>query len=268
MKLANYMTHATPGAVNMNLVERWGSVLAGALMLGSGARSQSGGKLKMLAGGELLRRGFTGHCYAYQAFGVHPRPTGQGASISVPYELGVRARAAVTVNKPRETVYRFWRDFENLPRFMKHLISVTNDPDPRRSRWVAEGPAGSKVEWIAEIHNDVENELIAWRSLPGSEVDSAGSVRFKDAPGNRGTEVLVELQYNPPAGLVGASIAKLFGRDAETEIESDLFRLRAFFETGEVAATEGQPHGPRKRKPAASSKQHGQPGTGVEEQVA
>lgn len=248
MKLANYMTHATPSSINMNLIERWGSVIAGVYMLG-GAMRKSGGKLKMLAGAELIRRGVSGHSFTYQALGIHSPRTGQGNSVSVPYETGVHGRAAITIAKPRETVYQFWRNFENLPRFMKHLVSVTNEPDSRRSHWKAEGPAGSTMEWTAEVHNDVDKELIAWRSLPGSDVESAGSVRFKDAPGDRGTEVIVELKYNPPAGLVGASIAKLFGRDPETEIESDLFRLKEFFETGEVAETKGQPHGPS-RKPS------------------
>jgi uncharacterized membrane protein len=125
---------------------------------------------------------------------------------------------------------------------MKHLVSV-DVLSETRSHWVARGPAGRRLEWDAEIHNDVENGLIAWRSLRGSDVDSAGSVHFKDAPGGRGTEVVVHLQYNPPAGMVGATVAKLLGHDAETEIESDLYRLKQFLECGEVAVTEGQTRG-------------------------
>ena len=250
MKVSNYMAHATPASVNMNLTDRWISVLGGVLMAQASRRKPSG-KLGLLAAAELIRRGATGHCYGYQALGVRTLGTDSGKSVSVPYELGVRGRAAVTINKPRSTVYQFWRNFENLPRVMEHLVSVDAQSDPRL-HWVAEGPGGARVEWDAEIHNDLENELIAWRSLPASEVDSAGSVRFKDAPGNRGTEVIIELQYNPPAGLIGASLAKLFGRDAETEIESDLFRLKQFLEAGEVASTEGQSKGPPgRRKPVS-----------------
>ena len=170
----------------------------------------------------------------------------------MPYELGVRARAAVTIAKPRPVLYKFWRDFENLPRVMKHLESVRAGSDSR-SHWIARGPAGAKVEWDAEIHNDLENELIAWRSLPGGDVDSAGAVHFRSAAGGRGTEVVVHLQYNPPGGFVGASIAKLLGSDAETEIEADLFRLKQYLESGEVATTDGQPKGPvaSRRKPMA-----------------
>lgn len=254
MNIKNYMAHATPASVNMNLADRWGSVLGGILLAKFSLRKHSGGKLRLLLGAELIRRGVTGHCYGYQALGVRTRCIDQGSSVSVPYELGVRGRAAVTIDKPRSTVYQFWRDFENLPRVMEHLLSVEAKADPV-SHWIAEGPGGMRVEWDAEIHNDIENELIAWRSLPGSQVDSAGSVRFKDAPGKRGTEVIVELQYNPPAGLIGASLAKLFGRDAQTEIESDLFRLKEFLESGEVATTEGQPKGSAtaQRKPVSRS---------------
>ncbi len=253
MKVSNYINHATCAAVNMNLPDRWASVLAGVVLAGSAIRGRRVGKMKLLASAELIRRGITGHSYAYQVLGVRTQGTDRGSSVSVPYELGVRGRAAVTIAKPRSVIYQFWRKFENLPLVMKHLISVEPKSD-LRSHWIAEGPAGARVEWDAEIHNDIENELIAWRSLPGSEVDSAGSVRFNDAPGNRGTEVIVELQYNPPAGLIGASIAKLFGRDAETEIESDLLRLKQYLEAGEVAATRGQPKGPSlsRRKPVSS----------------
>jgi uncharacterized membrane protein len=263
MKLSKHTSQATSASVNMSLPERWGSVVGGLLLTGTAIRRRSGGKMRLLVGAELIRRGVTGHSYGYQALGIRTRTDAQGKSVSVPYELGVYARAAITIAKPRAVVYQFWRNFENLPRVMKHLISVDTQADPG-SHWIAEGPGGARVEWDAEIHNDVENELIAWRSLPGSEVDSAGSVRFKDAPGNRGTEVLVVLQYNPPAGLIGASIAKLFGRDAETEIESDLFRLKQYLEAGEVADTKGQPKGPSvsQRKPVLSEEVSGRKSVG------
>jgi len=130
---------------------------------------------------------------------------------------------------------------DNLPRFMRHLVSV-DQLDYRRSRWVAQGPAGWRVTWDAEVINEIPNELLAWQSLAGSQVDSAGSVRFTEAPGGRGTEIRVELQYNPPAGIVGAYVARLFGREPEQEIEADLNRLKQFLECGEVATTDGQPH--------------------------
>ena len=187
----------------------------------------------VLAGTEMLRRGLTGHSLLYQTFGVRTTSTGQGdATTSVPYELGIRARANITIQRPRSQVYPFWRNLSHLPEFMKHLKSVEM-LDAKRSRWVAEGPAGMCVEWAAEIINEVRDERIGWRSLKGSQVDSAGSVQFKDA-GNGATQVMVDLQYNPPAGDVGAFVAKLFGRDPEPEIQADLIRLKHQLEHSEV----------------------------------
>jgi uncharacterized membrane protein len=236
--------------VNVHPLERWISLAAGGWLAASGVRRGTPGVLRMLTGAELIRRGVTGQCEVYRALGVR---TSAHEGHTLPYELGVRARAAVTVNQPRERVFQFWRQFENLPRFMRHVVSV-DAPDGRRSHWVARGPAGRKVEWDAEIINEIPNELIAWRSLPASDVDSAGSVRFKDAPGQRGTEIHVELQYNPPAGMVGAQIARLFGREPEQEIEADLNRLKQYLETAEIATTENQPHGTLRRGSMSSGR--------------
>jgi uncharacterized membrane protein len=148
--------------------------------------------------------------------------------------------AAVTINRPPEELYRFWRNLENLPRFMRHIQSV-RVIDEKHSHWVAKGPAGKTVEWDAEIINDIENRLIGWRSIPGSDVDSGGSVRFEPALGNRGTEVRISLQYNPPGGSVGAAIAKLLGQDPKKHILEDLRRFKHLMETGEIPTTEGQP---------------------------
>lgn len=243
------MHYSPRESINMSLLDRWSSLVGGALLIRSSLRRDSS-RLRALAGAEMIRRGITGHCYAYQTLGLRTQPVGQGASISIPYESGVRARAAVTISKPRTVVYQFWRDFSNLPRVMKHVISIDVQSD-KRSHWVAEGPLGKRAEWDSEIHNEIPDELIAWRSLPGADVASAGSVHFKDAPGGRGTEVIVKLQYDAPTGLLGATVAKLFGSDPETEIESDLFRLKQYLETGEVATAEGQPHGLISRMPAA-----------------
>jgi uncharacterized membrane protein len=148
----------------------------------------------------------------------------------------------ITINRPLEEVYAFWRSFENLPRFLNHLKAVT-DLGGGRSHWVAKGPAGSDVEWDAEIIEEKTNELISWRSLPGAMVDNAGTVRFEPATGGRGTVVRVKLQYQPPGGAVGATIAKLFGESPEKQIPIDLGRVKQLLETGEIARTEGQPAG-------------------------
>ncbi len=146
---------------------------------------------------------------------------------------GIKVKSATTVGRPVSDVYGFWRNFENLPRFMSHLESV-QVLDDRRSHWSALGPAGIRVEWDAETIEDRPNELISWRSLPGGQVDTAGFVRFRPAPKDRGTEIVVEMRYDPPGGVVGASIAKLFGQSGQEVVTRDLQAFKNVMETGEV----------------------------------
>ena len=154
----------------------------------------------------------------------------------------VRVKEAITVNKPAQEVFRFWRDFENFPRFMAHLESVRTTSDTL-SHWVAKGPAGKSVAWDAEIVEERPGALISWRSLPGADVENSGSVRFVPAPGNRGTEVYVDLSYSPPGGKLGATLAKLFGEEPATQLADDLRRAKQVLETGEVVVSEGSPRG-------------------------
>lgn len=154
----------------------------------------------------------------------------------------IEFRKSVTINASPEELYRFWRDFENLPRFMKHLESV-EVVDQRLSHWVAKAPAGTSVEWDAEITDDQPNRRIAWRSLVDAAVQNRGFVEFEPATGQRGTVVRVEIQYRPPAGKLGALVAKLFGREPEQQVREDLRRFKRLMETGEVITTEGQPAG-------------------------
>jgi len=141
---------------------------------------------------------------------------------------GVNVLESVVISRPIEELYRFWRNLENLPHFMRHLESVDKVTDTI-SRWRAKGPAGLDVEWDGEVYNDVKNKLIAWRSLEGADVISAGSVNFdQETPGR--TRVTVHLQYSPPGGKLGAQIARLFGADAETEIRADLRRFKEMVE--------------------------------------
>jgi uncharacterized membrane protein len=146
---------------------------------------------------------------------------------------GVHVKKSITVGKSPEEVYKFWRDFENLPRFMRHLESVAV-LDERRSHWKARAPAGKTVEWDAETTDDRPNELIAWRSVDGADVDNSGSVQFRPAPGGRGTEVTVELRYDPPGGAVGAQLAKLFHEEPGQQVEEDLYQFKQVLEVGEV----------------------------------
>ncbi|MCC5643636.1 SRPBCC family protein [Nostoc sp. CHAB 5824] len=162
----------------------------------------------------------------------------------------IKVEKTVTINKPAEELYHFWHNFENLPRFMKHLkdVKVHNNKQESsghatRSHWTTSGVLGGSVEWDADIIEDRENELIAWASVEGADVDNSGFVRFQPAPGDRGTEVKVVTKYNPPGGAIGATIAKLFGEEPEQQIGDDLRRFKMLMEAGEIATTEGQPRG-------------------------
>jgi uncharacterized membrane protein len=150
----------------------------------------------------------------------------------------VHVNRVITVNRPIEDVYRFWRDVTRFPRFMRHLESVEMVSE-RRSRWRAKGPAGTTVEWDADLVEDREPDIIAWRSVEGSEVQNSGVVRFGRAPGARGTEVRVELEYSPPAGSLGRAVAWLFGDAPEQHIHEDLHRFKQLVETGEIALSDG-----------------------------
>ena len=236
-------------SVNVGQYERWASAIGGgALAVYGVTRVLSGGSLGgavlALVGGALIYRGTTGHCNVYQAAGINTAGTAgtDNPVVSVPASSGIKVEKSVTINKSPEELYSFWRRFENLPRFMNHLESVTTAPGGR-SHWVAKAPAGSTVEWDAEVYNEKEGELIAWRSLDGADVDNAGSVRFEQAAGGGGTTVRVTLRYDPPGGALGAAVAKLFGENPEQQIEEDLRRFKQVMETGEIPTTEGQPSG-------------------------
>jgi uncharacterized membrane protein len=167
---------------------------------------------------------------------------------------GIKVKKSVTINRPVGEIYSLWRNFENLPRFMSHLESVQVLGDDKRSHWVAIGPAGVRLEWDAEMVEDRPDELISWRSLPGGSVETAGYVRFKPAPGNRGTEVLVEMSYDPPGGVLGATIAKLFGESGEQVVARDLLALKNMLEIGEVVHSDASIfHRPHPARPAADA---------------
>ena len=228
---------------NLSEFERWASIAAGAGLAVYGlSRLKNTGWLYATIGGLLLRRGVTAHCDLYEAIGMNTSADPSDTRAALRGSRGVNVLESVTINRPLEELYRFWRNLENLPQFMRHLESVEKVTDTI-SHWRAKGPAGKVVEWDAEIHNEVPNQLIGWRSLEGADVVSAGSVNFDAAAGGRGTRVTVHLQYSPPGGKIGAAVARLFGRDAETEIREDLRRFKQIVEAGEVPTTSGQPRG-------------------------
>ncbi|MBD2163629.1 SRPBCC family protein [Calothrix membranacea FACHB-236] len=230
---------ATPGdQINTNQgeaseAERWASLIGGGAMVLMGLKQGSlRGALTALAGGGLI----------YQ--GVTKQSTIQQAQEIVGMNKPIKVEKTVTINKPAEELYRFWHDFEKLPTFMKHLKSV-KVYDDKRSHWIANAPLGNSVEWDANILEDRENQFISWASVEGADVDNSGFVRFQKAPGDRGTEVKVVLEYNPPGGALAAVFAKLFGEEPEQQIGDDLRRFKMLMEAGEIATTEGQPAGKR-----------------------
>ena len=155
---------------------------------------------------------------------------------------GIHARASCIVDREPDEVYQFWRSFENLPRFMRHLESVESLGDGRY-HWVAKGPAGMSVEWDATIVADDPGKVITWRSLEDSDVDNAGAVRFERAPGGRGTIIRVNIEYNPIGGVLGAAVAKLFGEEPEQQLNDDLRRFKQVMEVGEVVVSDATLYG-------------------------
>ena len=219
--------------INVGRRERLLSAVAAAGLAAYGLRRRGGRMLLLPVAGALIGRAMSGRCAVNAMLGRNTALDDEPASpvTSVRRGEGVRVDESIVLNRPRSEVYRFWRNLENLPRFMDHLesVSVVNE---ERSHWVAKGPAGTRVEWDAVIHNEIPNELLAWRSLEGSEVDNAGSVHF--APTDNGdTEVRVVLRYDPPAGRLGAAVAWLFGEDPSRQVAEDLRRLKQVVEAGE-----------------------------------
>ncbi|CAN5592079.1 SRPBCC family protein [soil metagenome] len=221
-RLPNEMT-------NVSSPERWASLAGGIALIGCGINHRGAtGLLSLLGGTFLVFRGATGHCPVSQALGFSTSDaTAKNSVIAAGH--GTRVDASITVMKPADEVYRFWRDFENLPRFMTHLVDVDTSTDGL-SRWVAKGPFGLRVRWEAEMISDERNKLISWKSLGGSDVDTTGSVCFLELPDGRGTEVKVELKYDPPCGKVGTAVAKLFGEDPQRQVAEDLERFKNVME--------------------------------------
>jgi len=175
------------------------------------------------------------------------RLTGSRVGRTLPGASGktdIYLERSIAVSKSPEECYRFWRSFENLPRFMQSLESV-RQLDERRSRWVAKGPMAMRLEWTSEITTDRPGEELGWRTLDDSGAANAGSVRFEVAPAGRGTIVRVSLHYSPLGGALGAGLVKLLGHDPQSRIREDLRRFKQVMETGEIPTTQGQPTGRR-----------------------
>lgn len=200
---------------------RWGALLGGGALAVYGITRRSLSGLAMAGAGGAL---------AYVGAKTNGRPK------------VIAAHTTMLLNCSPQDAYQFWHKFEELPRFMRHVESVTQVGE-RRYRWVALGPLGSRVSWDAEIVTDRPSETIAWHSLPGSDVQVEGWVDFRNAPANRGTLVEVTLRMRPIAGAARHGLSELFGKYPDFLLRQDLRRFKAVVETGEIPTTEGQPHG-------------------------
>lgn len=225
---------------NLGAAERLVTAVLGGALTGGGLYSliRNGsmlGAFSAAVGGVLLYRGASGYCPVYNALGVGDA---DATPTSHPLNRDITVEHTITIHKPTGEVYRFWRDLRNLPHVLRHIRQV-EVLDERRSRWTANGPADKPVTWEAEITEDRVDQMIAWASRPGSEVENSGSVRFQNATGGRGTVVSVKLHYRPPAGVLGALIARLLGRAPGQQLEEDLRNFKQMLETGEVATNAG-----------------------------
>lgn len=218
--------------VNVGRTERWISGVAGALLLGYGLRRRRHRALLAPLGVGLIGRAVSGRSLVNRALGRNTAIRTRTSPVaSLERGEGTRIDRTTIIARSAPDLYRFWRQFDTLPRFMDNLESVTVR-DERHSHWVAKGPLGARVEWDAEVHNEIPNELIAWRSLPGSEVDQAGSVHF--TPIGEGTEVRVVLRYAAPAGKLGDAVARMLGDNPSQQVADDLRRLKQVMEAGDV----------------------------------
>lgn len=238
--------------INIGTTERIASVVSGGILATLGFKNvgERNGMVMALAGGYLLVRGLTGFCAISKVL---------NRNTAMKKAPAIEVTGTFTINKPREEVYAYWRNLENLPGFMQHLEDV-EVLDERKSHWKARIPGGlGTVSWEAEITADEPGSYIAWSSLPNSAVDNAGEVRFLDAPGNRGTEVYAEITYRLPAGDVGSLVGKLFNPVVEQLVREDIRRFKNIMETGETPTAEGQPAARKGDKAKARSKKRSEP---------
>jgi uncharacterized membrane protein len=205
-------------------IRPWASIGGGAAMAAFGVfRKSWPGAALAAAGGFLVYQGFR---ESHRA----ARP--------------IHVEKSFTINRPVDEVFRYWRNFENLPKFMRHLRSVQPTGD-RTSRWEVRSPIGTVIGWDAEITDERENDYILWRSLAGGTVEHRGSIEFRRTPFDGATEVAVSLDYRPPAGKLGSVFARLFGENPEQQVREDLRRFKQLMEAGEIPTTRGQSSGRR-----------------------
>ena len=219
---------------NVGIEERWLSAALGALVSLAGLRRGGlGGALLGGLGGMLLYRGASGHCALYERAGYNTAVADDGQPLSAP---ALHLGTSILIDRPAEDLYEAWRDFESLPRFMRHIVEVKTH-DARRSHWIARTPLGQYVEWDAELIEDIPNEYLEWQSTGDSEVQQRGVIRFRRM-GDLTTELRVDIDYLPRGGAVGALFARFINGLTRQELKSDVRRFKQLMETGEVATAE------------------------------
>jgi len=223
---------AADSQVNVGGFERVLSVIGGGALTLYALRRSLPHLMLLLSGGALMYRGLTGHCAAYQVMGVD--------TASQDPEQGITLEATITVNKSAAEVYRFWHHVENHPRFMRHLESVVSTGE-KRSHWVARGPLPVLLTWDAELVEECANTLLSWRSLPGADVDNTGTVRLRELPNGRGTEVRLRLAYAPPGGVAGVALVRLFKTLTVRQLKEELRRFKHIIEAGETPTIAHRP---------------------------
>jgi uncharacterized membrane protein len=246
-----FEAHSGSGLVNVGQSERIASAAIGAWLLSSSFHNLTKHPLnslvKMALGGVLLYRGASGHCPLYSSL---------GKTKGVSQTPAINIRTGLIVNKAKDEVYAFWRKLENLPLFMKHLATVT-EIDSKHSHWEATMPGNiGRIKWNAEIVKEEQGYMIGWQSIPNSMVNNAGKVTFHDAPGG-GTELEVVISYHPPAGEIGAGIAKALNPVFEKMIRQDIMNFKEYIETKHRGHTENTNDNPNIMRSEAESVQDG-----------
>lgn len=231
-----HQAHGSDGSLATQL-GRAGLIVAGGALAYQGWHRRGPVGYGLLALGGLMIGGAVARPAA-QTFGGGPRAL-EWQTPALRWTRPISITQSITIGKPRAEVYRFWRQFENLARFMAHVESVEQISE-RRSHWVLRGPVGRGLEWDAEIEDERADERIAWRSDEDADIRHEGTVMFRDAPGGRGTEVHLSMRYEAPGGQAGHTLARLLGEGPDRKAREDLRRLKQLLETGEVVTAETQ----------------------------
>jgi uncharacterized membrane protein len=235
--------HRAPQSdINVGQVERWASGIGGGFLVLQGLRrADFGGLALAILGGALAYRGISGHCQAYEALDINTAGKHRSDAEESIYH-GQLVKHTQTINRTPSEIYDFLQIPANHARFNERVESVSRSDDGVW-HWAFKGPFNSIWKFDSSRINEEPGRLIAWKSLPGGDIENAGSIRLAPVWDGRGTEVTLEVSYQPPAGTVGVAIAKMLGHDPNAQVREDLRRLKNLLETGEIPTVLGQPAG-------------------------